>query len=295
MTESFKYSYLIDPEEVRDIVPDFTGQPVIGLDTETFFDTESRQNCLSLLQLASPNGRVVVVDALAAGIEVVRPLINQPTVVMAAHNARFDEGILRQAGFDPAGFVDTLKLSRRTLTLDSHSLASISAHLFNMQLDKTLQRSDWSRRPLSREQLNYAALDAVVALRLFQELANRLQLQGRWTAELRRATLRRPGEPKPGEPCEDSARVRPRRRAHPALRPLTSSEQRLFRHLVTWRLQQANREHLPDYMICPDQTLEHLAISRPRNLDQLPAIFGLGSVRIARYGQMILDCLASAE
>jgi ribonuclease D len=290
MLDSIKYSYLIDPDDVRAVIPDFTGQPVIGLDTETFFEPETRQNQLSLLQLASPTGRVVVVDALAAGIEIVRPLIEHPAVVMAAHNARFDEGVLRRAGFEPAGFVDTLKLSRRTLTLDSHSLASISEHLFNLRLDKTHQRSDWSIRPLSRDQLYYAALDAVVALRLFQELADRLQQEGRWMAELRRATLRLPGE---GTPTR--AEREPARRSLPALRPLTSAEQQTVRRLVAWRQLQASRERVPVQAICPDRTLHHLVIARPRTIDQLLAIPGLDSGRVARFGSMLLDCLAASE
>lgn len=289
MENLIKYNYLIDPDDVREIIPDFIGQEVIGLDTETFHDAESGQNCLSLLQLASPGGRVVVIDALAAGIETARPLIDDPRVIVAAHNARFDEGVLRHAGFDPAGFVDTLKLSRRTLTLDSHSLAAVAAHLFDLRLDKSYQRSDWRRRPLSRDQLYYAALDAVVALRLFQELADRLRQQGRWATELRRATLHRPSEP------AASAAERPVRRSRLTLRPLTSAEHRIVRRLAAWREQQASLEKVPPYMVCPDQTLHHLAILNPRSIDQLPAVYGLGETRIARYGCMILDCLARPE
>ncbi|MFN7624233.1 MAG: HRDC domain-containing protein [Acidobacteriota bacterium] len=291
MLESIKYSYLVDPDEVRAIIPDFTGQRVIGLDTETFFDPETRQNRLSLLQLASPTGRVVVIDGLTAGIEIMRPLIEQPEVVMAAHNARFDEGVLRRAGFDPDGFVDTLKLSRRTLTLDSHSLAAISEHLFNLRLDKTYQRSDWSRRPLSREQLYYAALDAVVALHLFQELELRLQREQRWEIEFSRARVPNPRELAELAKKKRSAR---RRRSDPlTLRPLTAEERRLVVKFHLWRQQQARAEHLPLYMICQDRTFEHLVIARPDSVDGLLEIFGLGPSRIEKYGQILLEILHS--
>jgi ribonuclease D len=290
MQSTISYKYLTDPEEVRRIIPDFTAQPVIGLDTETFFDQETRQNRLSLLQMASPNGRVVVIDALAAGIELVRPLIDDPEVIMAAHNARFDEGVLRRHGFDPAGFVDTLKLSRRTLTLDSHSLASIADHLFDIKLDKTYQRSDWLQRPLSREQLYYAALDAVVALHLFQELAARLEQEGRWPLEFRRARVAHPSE-KP-----DPVQKRPARRKRAIevpLRPLTADERRLIVRFHLWRQQQARAEHLPLYMICHDRTFEHLVIVRPQNLDGLTGIYGLGPARVEKYGAALLGILNS--
>src|SRR6185369_5797978 len=180
------YQYLTNPEEARAALAAFANQPIIGLDTETFWNFQTRQNRLSLLQLAAPTGEVIVIDALAAGVEEARELIESPEAMMAAHNARFDDGVLRQAGFDVAGLVDTLKLSRRTLRLRSFSLASVSDHLFGVKLDKQYQQSDWRRRPLSRQQLDYAALDAQVALQVFQALAERLEEEGRLSDELRR-------------------------------------------------------------------------------------------------------------
>lgn len=285
MPDSISFQYLIDPNDVREALADFVNQPVIGLDTETFFERDSGQNRLSLLQLASPTGRVVVIDGLAAGIESARSLIEDPNALMAAHNARFDEGVLIRNGFDAKGFVDTLKLSRRTLTLHSHSLASVAGHLFGLSLDKQFQMSDWQRRPLSREQLRYAAMDAVVALDLYRELAARLESEGRWPAELRRAMLKPP-------PLEgDELPVKRRRKPAIDLRPLTSEERRLAEKLAAWREQEATRERLPLYMICHDKTLDHLAIVRPRSIEALSTIYGLGPTRIAKYGAELLQIL----
>jgi ribonuclease D len=181
------YRYLIDPQQVREALCAFANQPIIGLDTETF--SYRRKNRLSLLQLAAPGGEVIVIDALTAGVEEVRGLIENPAVLMAAHNARFDDGVLRQAGFAVAGLIDTLRLARCTLPLRSFSLSSVAEHLLGLTLDKSFQQSDWRKRPLSREQLDYAALDAVVALRIYQELTMRLEKEGRLEDEVRRALI----------------------------------------------------------------------------------------------------------
>lgn len=281
------YQYLIDPEQTRAALAAFAGQPVIGLDTETFWDYGARQNRVSLLQLAAPTGEVVVLDALGAGLGEARELIEDPQALMAAHNARFDEGVLRPAGFAVAGFVDTLRLARRTLRLQSFSLASVCAYLFGVPLDKTLQRSDWRRRPLSRAQLDYAALDAQMALRVYQELAARLESEGRWPQELRRARL------SPPLSVDETTNHAPRRPRRPAieLRPLTDEERLLVEKLKQWRREQAERERLPLYLVCPDKTLEHLAIARPCTLDDLSTIFGLGRAKIAKYGAEMLGQL----
>ena len=280
------FEYLIDPIEVKEALALFRNQPVIGLDTETFFDPETRQNCLSLLQLASPTGKVIVIDALCAGIAEARELIENPDETMAAHNARFDENVLLGAGFDVAGLVDTLKLSRKTLKLKSHSLTSVCEHLFGYPLDKTYQRSDWLRRPLSRHQLSYAALDARIALQVYQELCLRLENEGRLNVELRRARLRhRSEQPEPPET------PRKTRRSSIQLRPLTADERSIVERLNAWREMTAKNERLPLYMICHDKTLEHLAIARPRTLEDLSPIYGLGEIKISRYGFEILQIL----
>lgn len=283
------YQYLIDPEQTRTALAAFAAQPIIGLDTETFWDYGTRQNRVSLLQLAAPTGEVIVIDALGAGLEEARALIEDSQALMAAHNARFDDGVLRQAGFAVAGMVDTLRLARRALRLRSFSLASVSEYLFGAPLDKAFQRSDWRRRPLSRAQLDYAALDAQVALRVYQELAARLESEGRWTEELRRARLL------PPVVAEESDSRTPRRARRPPieLRPLTADEHLLVKKLRLWRKQLAERERLPVYMVCPDKTLEHLAIARPRTLDDLSTIFGLGTTKIAKYGAEMLGQLGA--
>lgn len=282
------YQYLVDPQQTRSALAAFAEQPIIGLDTETFWDWNTRQNRLSLLQLAAPTGEVIVIDALSAGISEARALIENPVAMMAAHNARFDDGVLRAAGFAVAGLVDTLRLARRTLHLKSFSLASVSAHLFGVSLDKTQQVSDWRRRPLSREQLDYAALDAQVALQVFQELAERLESEGRLSEELQRARIA-PPEENPA-PRKSSSRTK---KPPVQLRPLTAEEQTRVERLRHWRRDVAVREQVPVYLICPDKTLEHLVIVRPQTLAELSPIYGLGEAKIARFGEDLLKELCS--
>jgi ribonuclease D len=278
------YQYLIDPDHVRSALRAFANQTMIGLDTETFWDYPTRQNRLSLVQLAAPTGEIVVIDALTAGLEEVRALIENPAALMAAHNARFDDSVLRQAGFAVTGLVDTLRLARRTLRLRSFSLASVSEHLFGVVLDKTYQQSDWRRRPLSREQLDYAALDAQVALRVYQELTARLEREGRLAEELRRARIGQPEDDPEGRPRTPRVKKRPPLQ----LRPLTAEERRLIEQLRDWRRQVADRERIPTYLICPDKTFDHLVIVRPGTIDELVNIYGLGPVKIAKYGDELL-------
>lgn len=287
LSGSTPYRLLTDEECAREAITRLQSEPLVSLDTETYWDAATKQARISLVQLTARVGEVVVViDALAVGVESLRALVEAPQPLMVAHNARFDEAVLSGAGLRPAGFIDTLRMARLTLDLESYSLASVAGHLFGIALDKSLQTSNWRRRPLTPAQLSYAAADARVTLQVYESLREILEGEGRLEDVLRYATLA------PSVPRE---RKRQRRIAPQVpSEPLNAEQQRVVAQLKKWRTRQANLERVPAYMICPDKTLEHLARAQPLALEELPMIYGLGESKIARFGVELLAALQQA-
>jgi len=279
---------LIESEaELREAVAPFANESVIGLDTETYWDTGANRMRLALVQVAPSAGDVIVADVLATGVEPLRSLLESSELKMVAHNARFDEAMLRDAGVQANGLIDTLRLSRMALTLGSHSLAAIVEHLFGTPLDKTLQRANWRRRPLTRAQVEYAALDARMALLVYEELRRLLGEQGRLESALRASEI----EPRA---AIEAGRPRKKRVAPVPEIVLTPEEKRVVRNLKKWRLERANAGRVPAYMICQDRTLEHLARARPDTLEALASIYGLGESKIKNFGEELLQVLRDA-
>jgi ribonuclease D len=284
MSQAFSYRLISDAEDAARAAERLLGEAVISLDTETFWNPTAARAHVSLVQIAAGGPEVQVFDLLSVGVEPLRTLIESPSVKMAAHNARFDQGVLRGEGLSPNAFVDTLTLARAVLILPSYSLASVTEHLFGLPLDKTLRTSNWRRRPLTRSQIEYAALDAHVTLRVYEELRGRLQAEGRWEVCERAALLS--GEPRP-------ATRRRRKPAEPGP-PLTAEERRTVGLLKRWRMQQAGAQRVPAYMICADKTLECLAREKPETLEHLRSIYGLGDSKIGRFGEDLLAALRDA-
>src|SRR6185437_8391352 len=84
------------------------------------------------------------------------------------HCAPFEREVLGRQGFVLDGVVDTREASiRLRRTASGHSLREVCARELGVELDKREQTGDWTRRPLTKSQVNYAALDAEVLLRLF--------------------------------------------------------------------------------------------------------------------------------
>ena len=193
------------------VLPALLAEPALGLDVETAVSDESvpgverektsldpRLGRLSLVQLAGRD-RVIVVDALACDPRLLAPVLERcPRLV--GHNLRFDLAFLEAAGLSvPDGdrLFDTMLAARVAEAGDADfrkkgqfTLRSVAERYTGVHLDKDAQRSDWSRRPLTDDQLRYAAEDARVLLPLAGALDRALAL-GRLeaTAALEMRTL----------------------------------------------------------------------------------------------------------
>jgi hypothetical protein len=147
--------------------------PVIALDIETIYWWDRESERVSLIQLAfRENGgiRVVVVDALADfDPESLRRPLELSAQIKAIHNAGFDAVKLsHHFRIATSPIYDTMLAARRGGERQCSLKAQVKTHL-GFHLDKTEQRGDWSRRPLTAEQLNYASLDAVCTLLLYEK------------------------------------------------------------------------------------------------------------------------------
>lgn len=151
--------------------------PALALDIETinWWDRESER--IALVQLAfrddeRPDAapRVAVIDALAGiDLEPLRAPLELSARPKAIHNASYDAVRLsRHLRIRTSPIHDTMLAARRSGERKCSLQAQVEAHL-GLRLDKTAQRSDWSRRPLDTEQLQYAALDASCTLRLYEQ------------------------------------------------------------------------------------------------------------------------------
>jgi ATP-dependent DNA helicase RecQ len=69
----------------------------------------------------------------------------------------------------------------------------------------------------------------------------------------------------------------------------------LFETLRAWRAATAKEQGVPAYVVFSDATLRQMAARAPRTLGDLSGISGVGEVKLARYGQQVLDTLAAAQ
>ncbi len=81
--------------------------------------------------------------------------------------------------------------------------------------------------------------------------------------------------------------------ADPEPASLPAPDPALFQRLREWRSEVARRQGVPPYLVFHDRTLNELAASRPADLVALAALPGIGRSKLDRYGQALLDIIAT--
>jgi ribonuclease D len=79
----------------------------------------------------------------------------------------------RLQSFEPAGFID-LQETAKGLNIKNISLKKLAAIVLNFRISKSQRVSNWEQEILSPAQLKYAATDAWVCYKLYQEINSKL-------------------------------------------------------------------------------------------------------------------------
>jgi len=76
-------------------------------------------------------------------------------------------------------------------------------------------------------------------------------------------------------------------------KPVPKSGSPLLQSLKDWRRERSVKDHVPAFVILHDSTLEHLCVAKPKTLNELRKIPGIGDAKLDRYGSEILEALRS--
>ena len=141
-------------------------EPFFALDVETTL-TDKR---LCLVQIGTRAGNWIIDPLLISDLSALGPPLASVDVVKVIHNAAFERSVLGEVGLVIDNVYDTLTESRRRLGQlgGGHSLLAVARRELDVALDKGSQLSDWTQRPLTAEQIAYAALDVEVLVDLYR-------------------------------------------------------------------------------------------------------------------------------
>ncbi len=276
---------IADPLAVAELARELRDEPIVAVDTESnSFHAYRERVCL--IQISTPR-RDVIVDPIAVDVGPLGAVLcdGRETVL---HGADYDVRCLhRDYGWRLPRLFDTMIAARR-LGRPQLGLAALVEARFGVRLSKSGQRSDWGRRPLTRAQLAYAALDTHYLLPLAAEL--RAELGERGLADQAAADFRRTAR----------AESRPRvfdeegwRRLGGA-RELDRSGQAVLRALWIAREARAQAEDRPPFKVLGEPSMVEIARRRPGSPEALAAVPGVSPQVLRRMGEAIRAALSAA-
>ena len=278
---------IADPDTLAAAALRFAAEPRLALDTE-FLRERTYLAELALVQLAG-DAAVELVDPLAGiSLAPLVELLTQPRPLKVLHAARQDvEVLLPLTGTPLAPLLDT-QLAAALLGMPAQiGYADLVARELGATLDKGQSRSDWTRRPLTARQLEYAVADVRWLLPLAARLEERLAARGRleWLRE-DCAALADPALYRQ-EPRDAWRRFKGRETLPPA-------EQQRLQALAEWREERAQERNLPRGWVLSDEAVRSLARTAPRNETGLRALGAVPPGAFAALAPQLLAVLANA-
>jgi ribonuclease D len=270
--------------ELADLCDELAKEPFVALDTE-FMRDRTYFPKLCLVQVAGAR-RHAAIDPLAPGLDLapLLALMTDPRVVKVFHAARQDVEIFHHLDVIPAPMFDTQLAAMVCGYGEEVGYETLVAQLAKARIDKSSRFTDWSRRPLTRQQLDYALADVIHLRVVYQCLEAQLRQTGRteWVAQ-ELAGLTDPNTyEQPPEEAWRRIKVRSRDPRFLAI----------VRALAAWREREAQRRDLPRNRILRDDLLLELAASRPRSTDEIAKLRRISLDRAGSTGAVAAVCRA---
>ncbi len=276
-----------DPLALEERIAAWPPGAAVALDTE-FVRERTYYPRLCLIQ-ATLGGEILLVDALAIrdGGALARELAGAGRRKLV-HAARQDiEALLPLTGEPIAPVFDTQQAAALLGFPAQVGYAELVRQVLGVELAKGHARTDWARRPLSPEQLAYAADDVRYLPPLAAALEERLSAAGRsgWLDEestgLRDISLYRV------EPEGAWRRLK-------GLERLDAQAFAAARTLAAWRERRAMARDLPRGWILPDVAILELAVARPESREALARVAAVPPGAAARTADELLAAIAAA-
>jgi ribonuclease D len=282
---------LATPDEVPPAAAAAREHGRLGIDTE--FMSEGRYRALlCLVQIVvdapdEPDGtRIILIDALdSIDVSPLAELLADPQIEIVLHAGRQDVAILRRVWeTELTNVFDTQIAAGFAGGSAQAGYSNLIGSFLGRRVGKTASYTRWDARPLTNEQLSYAAEDVAHLLELADELQRRLRDTARleWAREECRRLESATDERDPETAWERLPRVGqldPRSRA-------------VARELAAWRERIASSEDRPVGSILADPPLVELAKRQPANTRGLEQIRGVHPSTVRRRGEAILDAIA---
>ena len=279
--------YIANQEDLEAFANRAMRSSVLAIDTE-FLREKTYYAKLCLLQLATDDETAIVDPFEVDDLRVLAPLLENESVVKLFHAGGQDlEILLREVGTLPRPLFDT----QVAAALLGHTQQIGYAALVHAECGVTLKKidsfTDWSRRPLSESQLEYAADDVAYLPRMYERMRAQLVELGRL------AWLDRDFEDL-ADPKRYATNERERYRRLKRVSQLSRRQLAAAREVAAWRELEAQRRDVPRKWVVTDEQIVEACKREARTIDELFMVRGMSDRLSTKDARCVVALMSSA-
>ncbi|MGH8298439.1 MAG: ribonuclease D [Steroidobacteraceae bacterium] len=274
-------------DAVTDLAAQLAAHATIGLDTEFLRERTYRAE-LCLIQVSAADDATGVDPIAVTDLGALAAPLTAAGVVKVMHASRQDLEVLLPAVGLVRPVFDTQVAAALAGFAAQVGYAELVRRLFDVDLPKAHTRTDWSRRPLSPEQIEYALDDVRHLIPLRLALEEQLDKLGRLAWLTEELAGLEDARNLATDPEEAWRRIK-------GLRGLDPGRERLARELAAWRERRAMERNRPRGWILDDAALREVIVRVPRSVAALEAIAEVPSGVVRHCGRELLACIAAAN
>jgi ribonuclease D len=257
-----------------------SGRFAVDIESDSYHHYREK---IALIQICEGDINYIL-DPLGMDLEPLASLLEDPSKEKVFHDVDYDgRMILTNLGVKPTPVFDTM-IAARILGKEKVGLADLLGGYFGVDVDKRLQRANWSHRPLSLEMLHYAALDVAYLLPLRDRLA--MEIEGLGRMEWAREEFSRLVNNLEAMPERQVSALKVK-----GTRDLSARQLAVLQKLLEWRERKAAGMDVPSFKVVGTERLIRLARHQPHGRRDLERSKILSPRQAARFGNEILAAL----
>lgn len=261
--------YVSDTASLATLVETLRASDAVALDTE-FMREKTYFAKLCLIQIATPEVCAVIDPLVIDDLSPLAALMADQNVVKVFHAGGQDLEILHQMLGVATGPVFDTQVAATLLGYPQQvGYGALVSDMLGVQLDKGDSFTDWSRRPLTATQVEYARNDVIYLVKVYEAMRATLEELGRigWL----QGDFTRMADP-------STYVVKPEEMWRKVKRASTLKRRQLavLREVAAWRELEAQRKDIPRKWVLSDESLIEVARRTPQTAEALRDIRGVG-------------------
>lgn len=275
-------------EELNTLCQQASKSTVIAVDTEFKRETTYYPKAC-LIQLATENLTACIDPFGIDNFEPLKAILFSPHITKIFHAGRQDLEIFYFL-FDkiPAPLFDTQVAAALLGFPEQVGYANLAKKMLNVELDKSLTRADWEKRPIPQKQIEYAANDVIYLLQIYHQQIQQLKTSDRlsWLEDdfhfLGNIELYKPNPDTAWKKIKNAHR-------------LTNVQRCIVFKITQWRELVALERNRPRTFVIKNQSILDLAHQQPATLSELQDIRDIHPGLIRRDGDKLLTLIQAAK